>query len=322
MSDYKALSLSECAERLLSAEDPAVCIHVRPDGDAVGSATALCEVFYLLGKSCPLVITEQIPKRLEFLTEGIEKTTEIEGRTLISIDVASPSQLGALYEKGIPVLSIDHHRVNTPYCDNCTVPDASSAGEVLYSIVKELISMGKLSLTCRLAERIYAAISSDTGGFLFSNAKEETYKAAAELIGAGIDHAEINRKLFNSKEPNQIRAEGYVALNLKTYENGRICYSVLSKKERDGLGLDFPDFETAIDVVRALRGSEIAFALKETDDGKFKASLRSNGKDVASVAKRHSGGGHTRAAGCTVDAKTIEKAEEILLSELSALLKE
>ena len=316
MSDFKSLTIRECAERLLLIENPAVCIHVRPDGDAVGSGTALAEVFAELGRDCALVVKEEIPKRLEFLTEGIKKTDSADSRTLVSIDTASPSQLGELYLEKIPTLSIDHHRVNTPYSDNCTLPDASSAGEVLYRIVKELESMGKLTVTKRIAERIYAAISSDTGGFIYSSAGEDTYRFAAELISKGIDHAEINRKLFSSKTPDQLRAEGHVALNLKTAHCGKLSYFTLSKKERDGLGLPFSAFETAIDIVRSLMGAKTSFVLKETDDGKFKASLRSVCIDVASIASRHSGGGHTRAAGCTLEANTLEDAEKILISEL------
>ena len=320
MSDFKTLTVRECAARLLSVKDPTVAIHVRPDGDAVGSGTALAEIFSELGKKCALICPDPIPERLAFLTKGIDITESAEGREIVSIDVASPSQLGKTYEIKIPILSIDHHRVNTPFSDNCTLPDASSAGEVLYKIAQELVAMGKLSFTKRIAERIYAAIASDTGGFVYSNATAETYRIAAELISMGIDHAEINRKLFNSKSKDQLHAEGYVALNLKTAAGGKISYSTLSKGDRDRLGLPFAAFESSIDIVRSAMGSEIAFILKETDDGQFKASLRSNGADVASVAQRHSGGGHTRAAGCTVKAKDIYEAEEILLSELTFAL--
>ena len=320
MSDYKILTPEECANRLLALKHPAIAIHVRPDGDAVGSGTALAELFSLLGKKAVLITPEPIPARLAFLTEGVEFADSIEGYELVAIDVASPSQLGNIYESGTPILSIDHHKVNSPYSDNCTLPDASSAGEVLYMISDVLEKMGKIKKSIRLAERIYAAIASDTGGFLYSNAKQNTYRIAADLIAIGIDHAEINRRLFHSKTEEQLRAEGYAALNVKTAADGRISYLTLSKKERDELGLPFPTFETAIDIVRSLLGAELSFVLKETDDGKFKASLRSNGADVASIAKRYSGGGHTRAAGCTVEADSLSEAENILTGELCKAL--
>ncbi len=316
MYDFKKLNLSECIEALLKLENPAVAMHIRPDGDTVGSAMALSEIFKRLGKDAPYIIADEIPERLAFLTEGCRRITSGSGYQIVSIDVASPSQLGSLYETDRPVLSIDHHQVNTPYCTNYTVPSASSAGEVLFSIAKELSARGLIKLDEKIASRIYAAISSDTGGFMFSNASGATYKAAAELISVGIDHAEINRKLFFSKSEDQLRAEGYSAANLKTAENGRIAYLTVSKNEREALGIPFAAFETAIDIVRSLIGTEIAFVIKETDRGEYKASLRSNGKNVAEIAARHGGGGHIRAAGCTVIASELQSAAQILLSEL------
>ena len=181
----------------------------------------------MIRKDAELISPDEIPERLAFLTEGIKISDSAEDKTLVSIDVASPSQLGKTYDAGVPILSIDHHKVNTPYCDNCTLPEASSAGEVLFKVVKVLEKKGALRITKRIAERIYAAIASDTGGFIYSNAKEDTYRIAAELISCGIDHAEINRKLFNSKNPQQIKAEGYTALNMKNTAEGRISYFVL-----------------------------------------------------------------------------------------------
>lgn len=320
MTEFKTLSLSECAKRLTELKRAAVYIHVRPDGDAVGSSSALVLLLRQMGKEAVIASADPIPERLAFLTEGITVTDAPEGYTPISIDSASPSQLGALYEKGIPVLAIDHHAVNTPYCDNYTISHASSAGEVLFGIIQELEGMGAARLTPDIAERIYAAIVCDTGGFAYSNTGKNTHLAAAELVETGIDHADLTKRLLQSRSAAQIRAEGYVALNMKTSAEGRISYALLSRAERQSLGLAFSDFETAIDVVRTLRGSEISFVLKETDQGEFKSSLRSVGANVASVAALHGGGGHIRAAGCAVKADSLDEAEKILLSELSELL--
>ena len=312
--------IKEILDAIKANDKIAIFRHFRPDGDAVGSMTALAEIFRLLGRSPKILLREDTPSRLAFLTEGIERAESPLGQTLVAVDTASPSQLGELYEQQIPSLSIDHHRVNTPYSDNYTEADASSAGEVLYTLARELESMGKLSISRRLAERLYAAISSDTGGFLYSNATERTYLAAAHLISLGIDHAEINRKLFNSKTLNTVRAEGYTAMRLKRAAEGRITYFTLPKKEREELGLPFEAFETAIDMTRVLEGTEIAFVLKESDDGKYKGSIRSVGQNVAEVAGRHNGGGHVRAAGCTVTADSLEAAEKILLADLIEIL--
>ena len=320
MSNFSSLSLSECVERLLTVKNPAVAFHIRPDGDSVGSATALCEIFRELSEDAVYIVADEIPERLKFLTEGIERGLQGSGRTVVSVDSASPSQLGDLYATDLPILSIDHHAKNTPYCDNYTLADASSAGEVLFEVAKELVRLGKIKMTKRIAERLYAAIASDTGGFIFANTSEKTYKAASELLSVGIDHADINRRLFNSKSMDQLKAEGYIASNIKTAADGKIAYATLSRSDRESIGLPFSAFETAIDILRSLLGCEIAFIIKETDSGEFKASIRSVGQNVAEVAARHNGGGHIRAAGCTIDCASMTDAEKILVGELSAII--
>ncbi len=316
MADFKSLTLAECADILLDIERPLVVMHIRPDGDTVGSGAALCKIFEKLGKEAFYTCADEIPERLAFLTKGLKKAENYDGLSAISVDVASPSQMGELYGKTDIKLAIDHHAQNTPYSPNCTLSDASSAGEVLYLVACELEERGVLTLDKETAALIYASISSDTGGFIFSSAREKTYLVAARLISLGIDHAEINRLLFHSKPEIQLKAEGYVATKIKTANDRKIAYAVITKAERDAMGLPLTAFDCAIDVVRTLMGIECAFVIKETDKGEFKASLRSSGRNVAEIAARHGGGGHIRAAGCTVSAECADSAAEILLSEL------
>lgn len=319
MADFPHLTLSECADRIVEIENPLVVMHVRPDGDTVGSCAALCEIFKALGKEAKYICEDRIPERLAFLVKDLSEPDTFDGYNAVSIDIASPSQMGSLSDRIDVRFSIDHHAVNTPFAPNYTLPSASSAGEVLLGVAKELEARGLIKLTTKIAYPIYAAISSDTGGFLFSNATESTYRAAAELIALGIDHAEINHRLFMSKAKGQIAAEGFTASILKTSANGRISYAVISKADMDTLGVGIEHFETAIDIVRSVLGAEIAFVIKETDRG-FKASIRSIGANVAEVAARHGGGGHIRAAGCTIDAQSAEEAATLLLSQLEEIL--
>ena len=145
MSDYKSLTARECAEILLKAENPTVVMHRRPDGDAAGSAAALIEIFKALGKEASYACADPIPQRLAFLLEGKKMAGNLDGCTIITIDVASADQLGALKDKiPSPVLMIDHHAVGAPFADNFILPDASSAAEVLMHVIDELIKMEKL----------------------------------------------------------------------------------------------------------------------------------------------------------------------------------
>ena len=153
MSDFKKLSLRECADRLLAVEKPLVLMHIRPDGDTVGSAAALMETFRELGKEPRYALADEIPERLAFLVEGFSRATDFEGLTPVGIDIPSPMQLGDLYGRLDVLFTIDHHEVNTPFSDNCTVGSASSAGEVLLDVLRVLVADGKIKLTKKIAER-------------------------------------------------------------------------------------------------------------------------------------------------------------------------
>lgn len=315
----KALSVSECAEHILAAKNPTVVMHVRPDGDTVGTGAALIEIFEALGKKASYACADPIPERLAFLLEGKEIARVITDE-IFCVDVASVGQLGSLADTlPVPTLVIDHHETNSPFAPHLTLPDASSAGEVLYSVYSELLSLGALSPSVRIAEKIYAAISSDTGCFCFANAGAKTHKIAADLISLGVDSAKINHLLHHSKSHAQILAEGYAAVRMNLSEDGKIASLTLGTDEVAALGLGISDFDSVVDVLRSLRGVEIAAVIKEIDAGVYKASLRSTGVRVCEVAASFGGGGHALAAGCTIPASSIEEAEDELLSRLSTL---
>lgn len=321
MRDHRLLTAEEMADRLLAIERPVIVIHTRPDGDTIGSAAALCALYRGFGIDACYASDDEIPDRLRFLIRDVPRLTDLSERVPIAIDVASPTQLGALREPlcdGEAVaLMIDHHAVGEPFADHFILPTASSAAEVLYRIIRVLLDDGRLNrLTEPIAAPLYAAISSDTGCFRFSNASPTTLRIAAELVECGVDAAEINRLLFDSKTAEQIRAEGIVAASLIRVPDLPITYAVIDRARRVEAGLSPWDFDTAIDIVRSLADTEVAFVVKENDKGEYKASLRSTGRDVAAVAAAFGGGGHTRAAGCAVPGIHAADAAQALLAEI------
>ncbi len=320
-TDFGRLSAEECAEKILKIKNPEVLIHVRPDGDAVGSASALCLVFAQLGRSAKILSVDKIPERLRFILDytgvSLADKDSKEEHSSVAIDVASPMQLGDLYdENNLPCLMIDHHAVGEQFADGYIVPAASSAAEALFDVIEVLIEMGKITLDCKLAFALYSAISSDTGRFSYSNTTPKTHRIAARLMESGIDASEINRKLFDSKSYDEVKAEGFIASKIKTEQNGEITYATLSAEELSSLNLSFENFETAIDVVRSVRGAKISFFIRELHKNQYKASLRSVNSDVASVARCFGGGGHIRAAGCTLTAESMDCAVEQILKEI------
>lgn len=319
MPEVRALTAEECLDRLLSVKDPVIVPHTRPDGDTVGTAAALIAAYRALGIRACYLTEEPLPERLAFLVEGCERVETADGRTPIAVDVASPHQLGKLaapLANGAAVaLMIDHHEIGTPFAPYYLLAGASSAGEVLFSVLEIAVRRGLLALSPEIAAPLYAAISSDTGGFRFANATAGTHRVVARLLETGIDSSEINRRLFASKSLAQITAEGLTARRLHL-PAPQIAAAVITQEDLFENGLSPADLDTAVDVVRSLQGTEIAYVIKETAEGDFRVSLRSEGADVAAIAREFGGGGHTRAAGCTIEAPDAATAEAELLSAL------
>ncbi len=316
MAEYRSLTASEFACKLTKLEKPLVIMHARPDGDTVGSCAALINVFSQLGKEVKYACADEVPKRLRFILDGCSRATdeEIAERDAVTADVASEDQLGSLKGK-LPGLKLmlDHHEIGTPFADNFIVHGASSAAEVVMEVCETLISLGKIKMTVELATALYAGISSDTGGFRYSSTTADTMRRAAELLAVGIDHSDINHRLFSTKSRQQIAAEGFAAENLITDEDGRVAYLAVTRDDLNRMGASMSDFDTAIDVIRSLEGVRVCFVVKDFGEGSYRISIRSTGVDVARVAAHFGGGGHIRAAGCTVCAASANEAAQAVL---------
>ena len=330
MMKFKELSLDELCFSLCENKRTLILFHIRADADAVGSAFALRELLRCLGIPSYCACSEEMPERLQFLTDGtqgsvlLEEDMRLDYERIISVDSASPAQLGSLFNrlhKDIDIM-IDHHSQGTPYADNYIDTCAAATGEIIYRVAKRLVELNAIeAIPPRVINCAYAAISSDTGGFRFSNATPDTYRLAAELIEYGIDQAEINHMLFECKSHVQILVEAEAARNLKTYANGTIAWVSFPYEKRRELGAEEEHLGTIIDVARSLDGVEIAFAIKEeANRNSFRVSMRSmTDFDVSYVCSRFGGGGHKSAAGCTVVAANIQDAEEKLLAEIGRL---
>ncbi len=311
---YTHLTAEQAADVLMHVERPLIVTHKNPDGDTVGTAAALLFLYRALGKEAKIAVEAELPERLSFiLPSDALVQPPFHGRTAITVDVASRAQLGALAdlfgEQDI-ALSIDHHAVAELFAPTFCLPDASSASEVLYHVWNTPALRAAAPMNADVARALYTAISSDTGGFRYANTSADTHRTVAALLAFPFDAADVNHRLFSSKSAEQIRAEGITAAHVKS--EGSIAYAVIDTATRESAGLSLSDFDCAIDVVRSLRGCEIAFAVKETAPCVCRVSLRSTGADVARVAAVLGGGGHVRAAGCTVNAAPEEAVARVL----------
>lgn len=291
-------------EKIKSSRAVRILTHARADGDAIGSAYALARICRALGKQATVSSDGGAPDRLKFLTEEYPATLMAED-LVISVDVASPEQLGALKDEWTDRvdIKIDHHRISPDFGKVRWVdPEAAAAGELVFEIAK---AAGVRDSST--ADLLYAAISSDTGSFKYSNTSERTFEIARTLKEWGADTARISEKLYENMSVREARADGYIYTNMRFAREGKLAYVIITKKSKDALGTLDEDYGNASSLLRGIEGVELAVAAKENDDGSYKLSTRSKEQvDCAALCARFGGGGHIRAAGATVISDDIE----------------
>ena len=310
MSDFLRLDLPTLCKKLSEKKSTLILYHARPDGDAVGSAYALKKILSAMGMAAFCRCVDKIPSRLAFLTDEDVIPEGFSPERVISVDSASPSQLGSLFDEYKVDLMIDHHGAGEPYADNYIVPDAAATGEIIFDISRALVSLGALEKIPDGADRlIYAAISSDTGCFKYSNTKPHTHRVAAVLV-ENVDAADINHRMFEIKTADQIRVERAAYDRLRSFFDGRLVIAAIDHGEIAELGLPHDKLDLLVDIARSIEGAEAAMSIRRTEKGgAFRASMRSNSDiTVARIAQKFGGGGHIKAAGCNISADNLDGA--------------
>lgn len=328
MKVLKKLTFLEVCQELALPKNTLILFHTRPDGDAVGSAFALKLLLEAAGSRAWCVCVNEVPQRLSFLSEGLQDSAlpeaipeDFDAERILAVDTASPSQLGDLYEHfGDSIdMMIDHHAKGEPYADYLVMPMMAAAGEIIFDISRQFLADGTIE---RLPERIdfclYAAISSDTGCFKYSNVTPQTHIRSAELLKSGIDTARINQLLFDSKSMEVLAVEKAGFDTLKMFHNGKIAVVFFTYDMKQRLGVLDEHLETLIDVARSVEGVDVAVAIRQPGPDKvFRVSTRSTSSvDVSVVCTYFGGGGHVRASGCTVIADSIEHVADLVVEQI------
>ena len=328
MKAFRKLKFCEVCDELAKPKNTLILFHMRPDGDAVGSAFALKLLLEAAGSRSRCVCVNEVPQRLNFLNLGIQDSTlpeaipaDFEADRILTVDTASPSQLGALYEvyEGKIDMMIDHHAKGEPYADYYIVPGGAAAGEIVFDISREFLARGIVEkLPKHLDYCLYAAISSDTGCFKYSNVTPQTHIRSAELLKSGIDTARINQLLFDSKSMEVLAVEKAGFDTLKMYHGGKIAVVFFTYEMKQKLGVLDEHLETLIDVARSVEGVDVAVAVRQPGPEKvFRVSTRSASfVDVSVVCTYFGGGGHVRASGCTIMADSIEHVADLVVDQI------
>ena len=304
--------MKKIIELLDKSQKVAILTHINADGDAIGSSQAMAEVLKNRGKTVKIYTEEPVEKRLNFISDGITVfDNDFEkADTCIVLDCGSIDRTGkriVILEQAQAVINIDHHRTNTMFGDeNLVMPDAAATGEILALLFNEMgIEYNEV-----IAKYLYVAICSDTGRFSYSNVSKQTFLVAAKLVEYNINHPEISRLLFESKDLNTELMRAELTGNIHSYFGGKLRTVSADRSLAEKYAIAEEDIQDIVDIPRRIAGTEIAAGLKEKD-GKIRVSLRSNGNaDVSEIAISFGGGGHAKAAGCTLEGCSLEEAEQ------------
>jgi len=306
-------------------DDIVVMTHTNMDGDAMGSASALCHGLRQLGKRCVILLEDSVPKYLNILHHHLGSCTELpyfvdvmpyEARLAIAVDCGDESRIEKrldVFKKAEKKICVDHHMQNGHFADYSVVdPDIAASGILVFYLLKEL----GVRIDRHIAEDLYVAIVTDTGRFKYSNTTPQVHMVAAELYQYGIDHVALCNSIFDSFPISQIKAEGIATDNMELFCGGKAVISYITIKECESVGSSYEEIDTCIDRIRLVEGTEIAAFLKEKEPGLIKVSFRAKSyANVNSVAKALGGGGHEKASGATLN-MTLKEAIPLVRNEI------
>ena len=290
---------------LLNAIDQAETIaiggHIRPDGDCIGSCMGLSGYIKKnFANKTVDVLLEEFPESFSYLKDEELLTRKSNQYDLfVSLDCGDKERLGDAakdFDAAKATINIDHHISNSKFGNqNHVEPDASSTCEVLYTLLEEE------KIDFAVASAVYTGIIHDTGVFKHSNTGRRTMEIAGKLMEKGIPFSKIIDESFYLKTYKQLQILGRCLLASIRVMEGKCIFSVVTKRVMEFYEAKHSDLEGVIDQMRTTEGVEVAILLDERSNGEFKVSMRSNNKvDVSEICQFFGGGGHVRAAGCTI----------------------
>ena len=305
----------EVAQLIRAAQTIALCSHVNPDGDTVGSVLALKLGLEKLGKQVSVFCQDKIPGTLGML-KGVDEfrhTTEQRFDLLICVDESDQSRMGgcaALLQQAERTAQIDHHGTNPCYTHvNSVDEDAPATG----LLIKEQLDVLGVALDKDIAMCLYAAIATDTGNFAFRSTNAETFQVMSQLMECHLPLDEMNRVLFRQRQKPHVRLLGKALSSLRFHARERITTMQLTYQ--DFLDCDaLPEHADAIvNYGVDIPGVGMALLARENADGSIKMALRAVAPTrVDEIAHSFGGGGHAQASGCTVHLPLDQAVRSVL----------
>lgn len=298
-----------------------VTSHVSPDGDNIGSTLSMYYYLKSLGKEVSYVLDDSLPLNLRFLTQDVNiirsSDFNMENYSIIALDCGDRARIcvsDEIKDNAKTIICIDHHASNDAYGDiNYIDIDASSTCELVYNyLVRYNERFNNNVIDEKVATALYTGLVTDTGNFSYSNTHPSSFEMAKELMLAGAKRNDVIQNVFQSNPYNYYKLLGE-ALNTLDIVNQNVASIMITKEMLRDNSISFNDVDGITSYTRDIQGVEVGILLKEKKENEIKVSLRSkNYVDVSEIAKSFGGGGHVRAAGCTIN-DSIENAKKRVL---------
>ncbi len=312
------ITLDEVAKKISDAEKILVTAHINPDGDAIGSTLAMLQILRTMNKKVFAYIDDKLPKNFVTLpfAEEIQRPQEnekISADLLIILDTA-PDRIGKVLEiTDAPILNIDHHITNKNE-ENFLYVEATAAAtcEIIFHLTKILGA----NITEDIAICLYTGLATDTGFFNYSNTKPATFRAAAELVECGVKPNLIAENV-EKRTAREVQVTSAALQTAKLFYDGKVVGMFID----ENLAKKTDTTEGLIDLIRVIDSVDVAFLLTCKGEKICRVSMRSKTVDVSKIAQKLGGGGHVRAAGCTLE-KSFDDAKNILIRAIGEFMVE
>lgn len=313
----------EMIEVLRKAPKVALFSHVSPDGDCIGSMLAIGLALEKMGKEVSFYNPNPVPSYLSFLPGSSRIRQELTSplpKTLLFVDCTGLERVNMSRSEisgDSTVLNLDHHISNLFFGDfNWVDAQASAVGEVALTLISQL----GVEIDGDMATNLYTAIVTDSGCFEYSNTTAQTHRLTADLLDKGVDLSRIHHNIFDQKPLAQIKLLTRALKGLEIHADGQLAMMTLSSEDFQKSGAEQELSEGLVNHARSIAGVEVAVLLKEVGPQEIKGGLRSNlWLNVNEIAALFGGGGHLRAAGCTLRIPMAEAKQSITTAIEEAL---
>lgn len=297
----------ECAAYLKAHDNYLMLTHLRPDGDTLGSAVALCHALRRMGKNAWLFPNPDVSEFYQDLVLPFFLPQGQSYETVVAMDISARNRITAGYEGKVD-LSIDHHPDSGDFCTYACIDSTRAAGgELVLEVMEHMGGIDPFEADC-----LYIAVSTDSGCFRFSNTTADTFRAAAKLTDAGAHIADLNKKLFRSKSRERMLLEGMICSSLLSYKDAQLNIAVVTLDMIAKAQATEADCMDMADLAGMVTTNRVAITVRELRPNHCKISIRTDGSiSSITIAKAFGGGGHLMASGCEIPLEPFAAADAI-----------